>query len=99
MFCSYLLFLILQNAISEYFFGMNLSKYNFIAVNYLVTPMKLLKYHGVLSSSSFVFRTFIIAGIVTYFVLKGSRSYIDSILLLLKKLKYRDYISFCLDCL
>jgi hypothetical protein len=26
MFCSYLLFLILQNAISEYFFGMNLSK-------------------------------------------------------------------------
>jgi hypothetical protein len=58
--------------------------------------MKLLKYHGVLSSSSFVFRTFIIAGIVTYFVLKGSRSYIDSIPTFVEKLKYRDYISFCL---
>jgi hypothetical protein len=59
--------------------------------------MKLLKYHE--SYPVVPFRTFIIAGIVTYFVLKVREVILTASLLLLKKLKYRDYILFCLDCL
>jgi hypothetical protein len=88
--------LILQNAISEYLneFGV---KYNFI-VNYLVYTNEVI---GIIMSYPVVplfFRTYN-AGIVTYFFTKRFMKYIDSILLLLKKLKYRDYILFCLDCL
>jgi hypothetical protein len=76
---------------------MNLEKYN-IAVNYLVYTNEVIG--NIMESYPVVpfFRTFI-TGIVTYFVLKGSRSYIDSIPTFVEKLKYRDYISFCLDCL
>jgi hypothetical protein len=49
--------LILQNAISEYFWNEFGVKYNFIAVNYLVYTNEVIGNHGVPSSSSFVFRT------------------------------------------
>jgi len=81
--------LILQNAISEYFFWNEFGvKYNFIAVNYLVYTNEvignIMESYPVIPLFSGLF---IIAGIVTYFILKGSRSYIDNIPTFVEKIK------------
>ncbi|NGY36993.1 sulfatase-like hydrolase/transferase [Flavobacterium sp. XN-5] len=81
--------LILQNAISEYFFWNEFGvKYNFIAVNYLVYTNEvignIMESYPVIPLFSGLF---IIAGIVTYFILKGSRSYIESIPTFVEKIK------------
>lgn len=73
--------LILQNAISEYFFWNEFGvKYNFIAVNYLVYTNEVI---GNIMQSYPVIPLFtglfIIAGIVTYFITKRSKNYIESI--------------------
>lgn len=81
--------LILQNAISEYFFWNEFGvKYNFIAVNYLVYTNEVIG--NIMESYPVVplfSGLFIIAGIVTYFILKESRSYIDSIPTFVEKIK------------
>ena len=81
--------LILQNAISEYFFWNEFGvKYNFIAVNYLVYTNEVI---GNIMESYPVIplftALFLIAGIATYFIVKGSRSYIDSIPTSVEKIK------------
>lgn len=81
--------LILQNAISEYFFWNEFGvKYNFIAVNYLVYTNEVI---GNIMESYPVIplftALFLIAGIATYFIVKGSRSYIDSIPTFVEKIK------------
>ncbi|WP_413998393.1 LTA synthase family protein [Flavobacterium sp. W1B] len=81
--------LILQNAISEYFFWNEFGvKYNFIAVNYLVYTNEVI---GNIMESYPVIPLFtglfIIAGIATYYIVKGSRSYIDSIPTFVEKIK------------
>lgn len=73
--------LILQNAISEYFFWNEFGvKYNFIAVNYLVYTNEVI---GNIMESYPVIPLFtglfIIAGIVTYFIVGRSKSFINSI--------------------
>ncbi|PRZ23405.1 LTA synthase family protein [Flavobacterium granuli] len=90
---SFVLFLfvvlILQNAISEYFFWNEFGvKYNFIAVNYLVYTNEVI---GNIMESYPVIPLFtglfLIAAIVTYFIIKGSRNYIDSIPSFVEKIK------------
>jgi phosphoglycerol transferase MdoB-like AlkP superfamily enzyme len=80
---------ILQNAISEYFFWNEFGvKYNFIAVNYLVYTNEVIG--NIMESYPVVplfSGLFIIAGTVTYFILKESRSYIDSIPTFVEKIK------------
>ena len=81
--------LILQNAISEYFFWNEFGvKYNFIAVNYLVYTNEvignIMESYPVIPLFSGLF---IIAGTVTYFILKRSRNYIDSIPTFIEKIK------------
>lgn len=81
--------LILQNAISEYFFwnefGVN---YNFIAVNYLVYTNEvignIMESYPVIPLFSGLF---IIAGIVSYFIIRKSKAYIDNIPSFTEKLK------------
>lgn len=73
--------LILQNAISEYFFWNEFGvKYNFIAVNYLVYTNEVI---GNIMQSYPVIpiftALFIVAGLITYLIVKRSKSYIDSI--------------------
>lgn len=73
--------LILQNGISEYFFWNEFGvKYNFIAVNYLVYTNEvignIMESYPVIPLFSALF---LIAGIVTYFIVKKSRNYIDAI--------------------
>jgi phosphoglycerol transferase MdoB-like AlkP superfamily enzyme len=81
--------LILQNGISEYFFWNEFGvKYNFIAVNYLVYTNEvignIMESYPVLP----IFSTlFIVAGTVTYFIIKKSRNYIDAIPTFTEKLK------------
>lgn len=81
--------LILQNGISEYFFWNEFGvKYNFIAVNYLVYTNEVIG--NIMESYPVIplFTTlFIIAGIVTYFIVKRSRNYIDAIPTFAEKLK------------
>jgi phosphoglycerol transferase MdoB-like AlkP superfamily enzyme len=81
--------LILQNAISEYFFWNEFGvKYNFIAVNYLVYTNEVIG--NIMESYPVVplfSGLFIIAGTVTYFILKKSRNYIDSIPTFIEKIK------------
>lgn len=90
---SFVLFLfvvlILQNAISEYFFWNEFGvKYNFIAVNYLVYTNEvignIMESYPVIPLFSGLF---LIAAIVTYFIIKGSRNYIDSIPSFVEKIK------------
>lgn len=73
--------LILQNAISEYFFWNEFGvKYNFIAVNYLIYTNEvignIMQSYPVVPIFSVLF---LATGIVTYFILKKSRNYIDEI--------------------
>jgi phosphoglycerol transferase MdoB-like AlkP superfamily enzyme len=81
--------LILQNGISEYFFWNEFGvKYNFIAVNYLVYTNEvignIMESYPVIPLFSGLF---IIAGIVTYFIVKRTRNYIDEIPTFTDKLK------------
>jgi len=81
--------LILQNAISEYFFWNEFGvKYNFIAVNYLVYTNEvignIMQSYPVIPLFSGLF---LIAGIVTYFILKGTRNYVESIPTFVEKIK------------
>ncbi|HSD07721.1 LTA synthase family protein [Flavobacterium sp.] len=81
--------LILQNAISEYFFWNEFGvKYNFIAVNYLVYTNEVIG--NIMESYPVVplfSALFLIAGIVTYFIIKRTRNYIDEIPTFTEKLK------------
>ena len=81
--------LILQNAISEYFFWNEFGvKYNFIAVNYLIYTNEvignIMESYPVIPIFSGLF---IIAGLVTYFIVKKSKVYIESIPTFIEKLK------------
>lgn len=73
--------LILQNAISEYFFWNEFGvKYNFIAVNYLVYTNEVIG--NIMESYPVIpiFSTlFIVAGIISYFIIKRSKIYIEKI--------------------
>jgi phosphoglycerol transferase MdoB-like AlkP superfamily enzyme len=81
--------LILQNGISEYFFWNEFGvKYNFIAVNYLVYTNEVIG--NIMESYPVVplfSGLFLIAGCVTYFILKGTRNYIESIPTFVEKIK------------
>ena len=90
---SFVLFLfvvfILQNAISEYFFWNEFGvKYNFIAVNYLVYTNEvignIMESYPVIPLFSGLF---LIAGIVTYFIVGKSKNYIDNIPTFVEKIK------------
>ncbi|HEU4789811.1 MAG TPA: sulfatase-like hydrolase/transferase [Flavobacterium sp.] len=81
--------LILQNGISEYFFWNEFGvKYNFIAVNYLVYTNEvignIMESYPVIPLFSALF---LIAGTVTYFIIKRTRNYIDEIPTFNDKLK------------
>ncbi|QKJ63882.1 LTA synthase family protein [Flavobacterium sp. M31R6] len=81
--------LILQNGISEYFFWNEFGvKYNFIAVNYLVYTNEvignIMESYPVIPLFSALF---LIAGTVTYFIVKRTRNYIDDIPTFNDKLK------------
>ncbi len=81
--------LILQNAISEYFFWNEFGvKYNFIAVNYLVYTNEvignIMESYPVIPLFSALF---IIAGIVTYFIVRRSKKYIDKIPTFVEKIQ------------
>lgn len=81
--------LILQNGISEYFFWNEFGvKYNFIAVNYLVYTNEvignIMQSYPVIPIFSGLF---IIAGLVTYFIVKKSKNYIESIPAFVDKIK------------
>ncbi|MEO8254855.1 MAG: LTA synthase family protein [Flavobacterium sp.] len=73
--------LILQNAISEYFFWNEFGvKYNFIAVNYLVYTNEvignIMESYPVIPIFSALF---IVAGTISYFIIKKSKIYIEKI--------------------
>jgi phosphoglycerol transferase MdoB-like AlkP superfamily enzyme len=81
--------LILQNGISEYFFWNEFGvKYNFIAVNYLVYTNEvignIMESYPVIPLFSALF---LIAGIVTYFIIKRTKNYIENIPTFIEKLK------------
>lgn len=81
--------LILQNALSEYFFWNEFGvKYNFIAVNYLIYTNEvignIMQSYPVIPLFSALF---LVTGIVTYFILKGSKNYINAIPSFNEKLK------------
>ncbi len=90
---SFVMFLfvvfILQNAISEYFFWNEFGvKYNFIAVNYLVYTNEVIG--NIMESYPVIpiFTTlFIVAGLITYLIVKRSKNYIDSIPTFVEKIK------------
>ena len=80
---------ILQNAISEYFFWNEFGvKYNFIAVNYLVYTNEVI---GNIMESYPVIPLFtglfLIAGIISFIIIKRSKNYIDIIPSLVVKVK------------
>ncbi|MCR4029390.1 MULTISPECIES: LTA synthase family protein [Flavobacterium] len=81
--------LILQNAISEFFFWNEFGvKYNFIAVNYLIYTNEVIG--NIIQSYPVVpifFALFIVTAIITYFIVKNSRKYIDEIPTISEKLK------------
>lgn len=81
--------LILQNGLSEYFFWNEFGvKYNFIAVNYLIYTNEvignIMQSYPVIPLFSALF---LVTGIVTYFILKGSKNYINAIPSFNEKLK------------
>lgn len=81
--------LILQNGISEYFFWNEFGvKYNFIAVNYLIYTNEvignIMESYPVIPIFSALF---IIAGLVTYVIVKKSKVYIESIPAFVEKMK------------
>ncbi len=81
--------LILQNAISEFFFWNEFGvKYNFIAVNYLVYTNEVIG--NIMQSYPVIpiFTTlFLISGTITYFIVKRSKNYIESIPSFAEKIK------------
>jgi len=81
--------LILQNAISEFFFWNEFGvKYNFIAVNYLIYTNEVIG--NIMQSYPVVpifSALFIITSTITYFIIKKSRNYIDEIPSFNEKLK------------
>ncbi|TDE07296.1 LTA synthase family protein [Flavobacterium sandaracinum] len=81
--------LMLQNAISEYFFWNEFGvRYNFIAVNYLVYTNEvignIMESYPVIPLFSALF---IIAGLVTYYIVKRSKNYIESIPVFVQKIQ------------
>jgi phosphoglycerol transferase MdoB-like AlkP superfamily enzyme len=81
--------LILQNGVSEYFFWNEFGvKYNFIAVNYLIYTNEvignIMESYPVIPIFSALF---IIAGLVTYFIVKKSKYYIENIPSFAEKIK------------
>ncbi|MBS7230679.1 sulfatase-like hydrolase/transferase [Flavobacterium psychroterrae] len=81
--------LILQNGLSEYFFWNEFGvKYNFIAVNYLIYTNEvignIMQSYPVIPIFSALF---LVTGIVTYFILKKSKNYINEIPSLNEKMK------------
>ena len=81
--------LLLQNAISEFFFWNEFGvKYNFIAVDYLVYTNEVI---GNIMQSYPVIPLFtglfVVAGLVTYFIVKKSKNYIENIPTLTEKMK------------
>ncbi len=81
--------LILQNGISEYFFWNEFGvKYNFIAVNYLIYTNEvignIMESYPVIPLFSALF---LIVGVVTYFIVKKSKNYIEGIPTFLEKIK------------
>lgn len=81
--------LILQNAISEFFFWNEFGvKYNFIAVNYLVYTNEVIG--NIMESYPVIpiFTTlFVVAGIISYFVIKRSKIYIEKIPTVFEKIQ------------
>jgi len=81
--------LILQNAISEFFFWNEFGvKYNFIAVNYLVYTNEVIG--NIMQSYPVIpiFTTlFLVSGTITYFIVKRSKNYIESIPSFAEKIK------------
>ncbi len=81
--------LILQNAISEFFFWNEFGvKYNFIAVNYLVYTNEVIG--NIMQSYPVIpiFTTlFLISGTITYFIIKRSKNYIETIPSFAEKIK------------
>lgn len=81
--------LILQNGLSEYFFWNEFGvKYNFIAVNYLIYTNEVIG--NIMQSYPVVpifSALFLVTGIITYFIIKKSRKYIDDIPSLGEKVK------------
>jgi len=90
---SFVIFLfvviLLQNAISEFFFWNEFGvKYNFIAVDYLVYTNEVIG--NIMQSYPVIplFSTlFIVAGLVTYFIVKKSKNYIEKIPTIAEKIK------------
>ncbi len=90
---SFVIFLfvviLLQNAISEFFFWNEFGvKYNFIAVDYLVYTNEVIG--NIMQSYPVIplFSTlFIVAGLVTYFLVKKSKNYIENIPTIVEKIK------------
>ena len=90
---SFVIFLfvviLLQNAISEFFFWNEFGvKYNFIAVDYLVYTNEVIG--NIMQSYPVIplFSTlFIVAGLVTYFIVKKSENYIENIPTIAEKIK------------
>lgn len=81
--------LILQNGLSEYFFWNEFGvKYNFIAVNYLIYTNEVI---GNIMQSYPVIpiftALFLVSGIVTYFIVKNSKNYINEIPSFTEKVK------------
>ncbi|OCB76093.1 LTA synthase family protein [Flavobacterium crassostreae] len=81
--------LILQNAISEYFFWNEFGvKYNFIAVNYLVYTNEVIG--NIMESYPVIplFSTlFLLAGVVSYFIIRASKSYLENIPTFVEKIQ------------
>lgn len=81
--------LILQNAISEYFFWNEFGvKYNFIAVNYLVYTNEVIG--NIMESYPVVpifSALFILAGTISYFIIKKSKIYIEKIPTVFEKIQ------------
>ncbi len=81
--------LILQNAISEYFFWNEFGvRYNFIAVNYLIYTNEvignIMESYPVIPLFSALFA---LAGLITYYIVKKSKSYIENIPTFTQKIK------------
>ena len=81
--------LILQNAISEYFFWNEFGvRYNFIAVDYLVYTNEVIG--NIMQSYPVVpifLGLFTVVGLITFFIVKKSKSYIDDIPTFTEKVK------------
>ena len=81
--------LILQNAISEFFFWNEFGvKYNFIAVNYLVYTNEVIG--NIMQSYPVIpiFTTlFLVSGTITYFIVQHSKNFIESIPSFTEKIK------------